>query len=344
MAPTGKLEKMLILAFSDSKKAENGGVAEADDSFEALINPETYTLDYKLKFSESGQGHGTSGKQLKYEYTEPAEMSFEFLFDNTGIIDGEPRDSIADDLKKFKQVLIDYKGDSHEPRHFKLVWGENSIFKGRVTEVGITYKLFNSDGTPIRAIAKVTFKSSIEEEKRAAKENKKSPGPDACPQGQARRYAAAALLSRSTAIPRYYLQVAERNGLANFRQLKPGDNLSFPPIAKTTRDPVSNASTIPTPATPDVCTMGILVDGQEISGEFHVLSVVRQSRTQPDSLGLDPDRGRRGIEGDIRGQQFRSFPSRQDDRDPTRLPLAERDGVQGTDRQAASRCARAAAY
>ena len=36
---------------------EGGGVAEADDSFEALINPETYTLEYKLKFSESGQGH-----------------------------------------------------------------------------------------------------------------------------------------------------------------------------------------------------------------------------------------------------------------------------------------------
>jgi len=36
---------------------------------------------------------------------------------------------------------------------------------------------------------------------------------------------------------------------------------------------VSNESTIPTPATPDVCTAAILIDGAEISGEFHVLSV-----------------------------------------------------------------------
>lgn len=36
---------------------------------------------------------------------------------------------------------------------------------------------------------------------------------------------------------------------------------------------VANASTIPTPATPDVCTVAILVDSNEISGEFHVLSV-----------------------------------------------------------------------
>ncbi|MFZ2448937.1 MAG: type VI secretion system tip protein VgrG [Methylovulum miyakonense] len=35
----------------------------------------------------------------------------------------------------------------------------------------------------------------------------------------------------------------------------------------------SNESTIPTPATPDVCTAAILIDGAEISGEFHVLAI-----------------------------------------------------------------------
>lgn len=232
----GKLEKMLILAFSDSKKAESGGRAEADDVFEALINPETYTQEYKLKFSDSPQGQGTSGKQLKYEYTEPEEISFEFLFDNTGIIDGKPRDSIADDLKKFKEVLIEYKGDSHEPRHFKLVWGLNSIFKGRVTELAITYKMFRSDGTPTRATAKVKFKSSIEDLKRAAKENKSSPDlthvrtvklGDTLPQ----------MCFGIYGDPRYYLQVAEINKLANFRALRPGTNLVFPPLAKSSESP-----------------------------------------------------------------------------------------------------------
>ena len=233
MAESGKLEKMLILAFSDSRKAESGGLAEADDSFEALINPESYTQEYKLKFSESGQGQGTSGKQLKYEYTQPEEMTFEFLFDNTGIIDGKPRDSVADDLKLFKQVLIEYKGDSHEPRHFKLVWGQNSIFKGRVTEVSITYKMFKSDGTPIRAVAKAKFRSSIEEQKRAARENKSSPDlthvrrvkrGDTLPQ----------LCYRIYGDPGYYIQVAEFNALENFRALRPGSDLTFPPLDKVT--------------------------------------------------------------------------------------------------------------
>ncbi|GAB1402889.1 MAG: hypothetical protein PHX54_03485 [Lentimicrobiaceae bacterium] len=233
MAESGKLEKMLILAFSDSEKAENGGLKEADDVFEALINPESYSLSYKLKFSESAQGQGTSGQQLKYEYTEPEEISFDFLFDNTGIIDGKPRASIADDLKRFKQVVVDYKGDAHEPRHFKLVWGENSIFKGRVTELTINYKLFRPDGTPIRALATVKFKSSIEEQKRAAREDRTSPDLT-----HARKVKAGDTLPlmcyRIYGDPKYYLEVAAANNLNNFRKLEPGTDLFFPPLEKTT--------------------------------------------------------------------------------------------------------------
>lgn len=232
MAESGKLEKMLILAFSDSKKAESGGKKEADDYVEALINPESYTQSYKLKFSKSGQGQGTSGQQLKYEYSEPGEMSFDFLFDNTGIIDGIPRDSITEDIKKFRSVLIDYKGDAHEPRHFKLVWGENSIFKGRVTELEITYKLFRPDGTPLRATAKVTFKSSIEEEKRAAKEDKQSA--DLTHIRKVRAGDTLPLMCfRIYGDSKYYLDVAEANGLDNFRSLVPGVEIRFPPIDKT---------------------------------------------------------------------------------------------------------------
>ena len=36
---------------------------------------------------------------------------------------------------------------------------------------------------------------------------------------------------------------------------------------------MSNESTIPTPATPDVCTVSILIEGTEISGEFQVQSI-----------------------------------------------------------------------
>lgn len=232
MGTSGKLEKMLILAFPDSESCESGGEADADATYEALINPETYTHEFKLKFADGAQGQGTSGQQLKYEYTAPEEMTFEFLFDNTGIIDGEPRDDIAEEIQEFKEVLIEYQGDTHEPRHFKLVWGEHSIFKGRVTELSITYKLFRPDGTPTRAVAKVKFKASIEDVKRAASEDKSSPDLTHVRLVQAGD-SLPLLCYRIYGDPAYALAVARVNRLDNPRLLVPGTRLRFPPLEES---------------------------------------------------------------------------------------------------------------
>lgn len=233
MGENGKLEKMLILAFKTSKDAESGGTAEAKDSFEALINPETYTLEYKVKTAD-GQGQGSSGVQAKFEYTMPEELTFEFLFDNTGIIDGKAKkEGIFDVVNHFRKMLIGYQGESHEPYHLKLVWG-NLIFKGRAIELGITYKLFNADGQPIRAIAKVKFKGSIEEKKRAAKEDKNSP--DLTHMRKVKAGDTLPLMCyRIYGDPKYYFHVAAVNSLGNFRYLVPGTDLIFPPIEKTNK-------------------------------------------------------------------------------------------------------------
>ena len=67
MAPSGKHDKMLILAFSDSKKAESGGTAEADDQFEALINPESYTarLQDQLLGGRARSGYERQAAQIR---------------------------------------------------------------------------------------------------------------------------------------------------------------------------------------------------------------------------------------------------------------------------------------
>jgi hypothetical protein len=230
MAANGKLEKMLILAYESSEKAESGGKTDAKDQFEALINPETYTIEYKVK-TANAQGQGSSGAQAKFEYTLPEELSFEFLFDNTGIIDGKPKeDGIFDDVNHFRQMLTGYQGNSHEPYHLKLVWG-NLIFKGRAIELGITYRLFNPDGQPIRAVVKVKFKGSVEEKKRVALEDKSSPDLT-----HVRKVKAGdtlpLLCNQIYGDPKYYLQVAQVNTLSNFRSLTLGSELVFPPLTK----------------------------------------------------------------------------------------------------------------
>ncbi|ACT91932.1 conserved hypothetical protein [Dyadobacter fermentans DSM 18053] len=222
---SGKLEKMKIIAYKDAAMSDSSKV----DEHSATINPETYQLDYKIEYNDK-QGQGTSGSQQKFKMTKPEEFTFEFLFDNTGIIDGKAKEDIWDDLKKFKKMLVDYDGAIHQPRHFKLIWGV-TLFKGRLTSLNINFKLFKPDGTPIRAVCKCSFKGSIEENIRVAKEDAKSP--DLTHEKLVKASDHLTLMTYEIyEDPRYYLQVARANGLTNFRSLAVGQKVFFPPIDK----------------------------------------------------------------------------------------------------------------
>jgi len=223
MATTGKLEKVKISAYSNPDLGDDSFVGE----FTAMMNPETYTLDYKVEYQD-GQGQGTSAAQQRFTVKKPEEFSFEFLFDNTGIIDQNPRENIADDLKTFRDMLVGYEGDTHEPKHFKVVWG-TTLFKGRCTALTINYKLFNPDGSPIRATCKATFKGSVEEELRVAQENNASPDLTHYRRVQAGE-TLPLLCYRIYGNSGYYLEVARVNKLVNFRKLADGQELFFPPI------------------------------------------------------------------------------------------------------------------
>ena len=226
----GQLEKMKIYAYNNPELSTAHQVGQP---FVAMMNPETYAIDKKMEFNLK-QGHGTSGHQPKFELKLPEEMSFEFLFDNTGIIDGQPSTNLTQKIDDFSELLMGYDGSTHEPKFFKLVWG-TLLFKGRCTALNIAYKLFNPDGAPIRAICKVTFKEMKEEKLRVAQEDNHSP--------DLTHYR---IVKKGDTLPmmcfliygdaRYYLEVARANKLINFRKLNIGDELFFPPFAKTATD------------------------------------------------------------------------------------------------------------
>jgi hypothetical protein len=226
MAESGKLEKMKIIAYSDPDLSDSSKLGE----FIAMMNPETYSLDYKVEYQE-GQGQGTSAAQQRFTVKKPEEFSFEFLFDNTGIIDDKPRNDLIDELTEFRDLLVGYEGSTHEPKHFKLIWG-GTLFKGRCTALSIAFKLFNPDGTPIRATCKVTFKGSVDENLRVAIEDAQSP--DLTHYHQIVAGETLPLLCfKIYGDSRYYLEVARINKLINFRKLKEGDEIFFPPLDKS---------------------------------------------------------------------------------------------------------------
>jgi len=225
----GELSKMQIWAYTDVKLENLASVPGIDNPYTALINPETYTVEIKYEF-ENAQGQGTTGGQQQFKVKLPEEMSFEFLFDNTGLIDGKPKPNIAADIDFFRRLLMDYDGNSHQPRFFKFVWGSD-LFKGRCSALNINYKLFNPDGTPIRAVCKVTLKQATDEELRVIQQNDRSP--DLTHYRVVRRGDTLPLMCyKIYGDAGYYIQVAKVNKLENFRNLETGSEVFFPPIDK----------------------------------------------------------------------------------------------------------------
>ena len=242
----GDLKKLKIKAKDKSGK---------ELVYSALVNPETYVVRQKVNYNPAPPPQGNPGKNQQYNNTPPPDIQFDFIFDSTGVVpkplDGlagalggipiagaiaaalaaPPKYDILAEIEAFKNIVLTYDGDIHEPRDVQLLWGTLS-FTGKLTSLQFNYKLFQPDGTPIRAVATAAFTGSIDDNLREAL--KKSNSPDLT---HIRKVAAGDTLSLMTykiyGDASYYLEVARINKLINFRNLEPGTELFFPPINKS---------------------------------------------------------------------------------------------------------------
>lgn len=221
---SGKLEKLTVMAFS--KSSFTGQVGEP---FTVLMNPEKYTHSHSISYNKE-TGQGAPGTSIKFEKIEPEKVSFELIFDGTGVV-SDVVVSIEDQIKAFKKLAYEYNGDIHATNYLKLSWG-TMLFKCRMTSLEVTYTLFKSDGTPLRAKANANFEEYTDANTIAKEGNKTSPdlthertvvAGDTLP----------LMCHRIYGDPGFYTQVARANNLVNFRDLQPGAKIYFPPLAKT---------------------------------------------------------------------------------------------------------------
>lgn len=237
---TGELTKLKIKAYSDPQFNDE----VADGEFTTLVNPEKYTFNYKIEQNED-QASGTSDLSPRFNKKLPEDLELEFLFDRTGVIihyGSNPDESsddtvfkdkgegVIEDIEKFKKVILDYNGDEHKPNYVMIYWG-TLLFKGSLIEMSVEFKLFKSDGTPIRAVAKAKFQGFVEDDLRVAKENNQSP--DLTHIRLVKEGDTLPLMShRIYGDSKYYLEVAKVNELTSFRKLEVGKEIFFPPIEK----------------------------------------------------------------------------------------------------------------
>lgn len=248
----GELTKLKIKAYSD-EKFENA--IDEGGEFTTLVNPETYGFKYKIEQNEE-QASGTSSTPTKFNKILPEVLNLEFMFDRTGVLPDystkkkkaskketekveiskdiqtykDEGKGVVQDIENFKKVILNYNGESHQPNYLKIFWG-TLLFKGKLSEMDITFKLFKSDGTPLRAVAKAKFTGFVEDNLRVAQENSNSS--DLTHIREIKEGDNLPLLSYWIyGNSKYYLEVAKANRITNFRNLEVGQKIVFPPIEK----------------------------------------------------------------------------------------------------------------
>lgn len=252
-ATLGIIDKMRIEVF-ETNEYEKDPVK----TIFVQLNPEKYTMKHNVVFCE-GQPMGATGNDLKFNKIEGEEVTFEFLFDSSGVIPpgkikdkkgdmsfldkaGEVFDalkpaivnpfdevkSVEEDLEAFKKLLLGYNGKTHHTSYLLLLWGGYRL-QCRLKNMEIEYYLFRNDGRPIRAKAKCTFKGTVSY-KTMLEEQKKS-SPDLTHEREFEMNDKLTLTSENIyENSNYYIDVAQSNALLSFRNIRLGKKIIFPPI------------------------------------------------------------------------------------------------------------------
>lgn len=246
----GKLEKMTLRAFKPySKSDEPPQISDApEDTYIVQVNPNSYGLNHLLNYKYQ-QGQGFSGSEAKYCKSPPTTLQFEFLFDGTGVVpapselsdiplvgaiasalSGSTEFKVKDEIDKFNGLVYKFDGKIHRPRQLLLTWG-TLVFPCVLQSVNYRFTLFKPDGTPLRATASCSFSEFSFDSERVRKENASSP--DLTHLRQVKEGDTLPLMSYHIyGKPDLYIEVARVNKLVNFRRLRAGSQLTFPPVNK----------------------------------------------------------------------------------------------------------------
>jgi hypothetical protein len=242
---SGKLEKIKIKGYEN---IDHTGAPPK--IFEAFINPDEFTVNYSTNIdhtSTAGQT-GTSGNFLS---ATPMELALKFYLDGTkasGVLksaDGAEV-NVSQKLTEFYEAC-GYNPTSHRPNYVEIFWGDlhlmrfnPEVFHGCLKSVSVNYKLFNSNGAPLRAIINATFVEAIPPAKRDSAAKASSPD-----------LTHVRIVNEGDTLPAmaqkiygdfsYYLEVAKANGLKDFRNLQPGSKIFFPPLDKKVKTTKANA-------------------------------------------------------------------------------------------------------
>lgn len=220
------MEKLRMLAFKDKEFSQPHDKRRLD----LTINPESLAFNKKISYKQDNQLGSTSGGNTFEKYL-PEELSFNFVVDTTGAVEGTTKaDKVYAKIKELEDLLYTYKGETHRPSYIIIVFGD-MMFKGQLTSMKTDYTLFNDKGIPLQASVQLSFSNYCASEEENKKNSKQSPDMSRLIVLK-ENDTLANLCHLIYGNSRLVAQVARFNNLNGFRDIPIGTELLFPSLKK----------------------------------------------------------------------------------------------------------------
>jgi hypothetical protein len=224
--------KLIIEAF---ESRERSGTAAS--SVQLKLNPQSITKRHEHQYAKY-RGINSSRNTATYGYSLAEEISFQFSVVESSALDygaealGALPKSVDDQIKEFMDVCYWMNGKIHEPNFLKISWNKIK-FKCKLKSLDIKYTSFARNGDPRKAELDVVFIEDLASGAAIRGESKSSP--DLTHVVTVKEGDTLSLLTEKVYGITYrnlYLEVAKVNKLNNFRDLRVGQQLIFPPLDK----------------------------------------------------------------------------------------------------------------
>lgn len=145
--------------------SQSGGKAtlsgEDGVSFEVQFNPKEFNVSKGLTWEESKE-QGQDKNSVQFQKGAPMTASFDLYFDTTGNGGNVQTEWVNPLLALTKAEISPASGEAKElskkrPRWFNFTWGSFTM-QCVIEQISVTYLMFASDGTAVRARAQVKLK------------------------------------------------------------------------------------------------------------------------------------------------------------------------------------------
>jgi contractile injection system tube protein len=196
--------------------------------FIAMFNPDSFTIKEDVKW-ENKCAPGNEGEDPVYKATRARSFTLEFTLDGTGVNTNGVKIPVTLQVLLFRTATTKLIGSTHRPPYLLVQYG-TFISSCNIDSSNVTYTMFDMFGLPIRAKISASFTERTPSGLGALLSMLSSP--DLTHKVEVKEGDILPLLTYKTYNNQnYYLQVAKVNKLKNFRKLKAGTTLVFPPIS-----------------------------------------------------------------------------------------------------------------